>query len=117
MDTLDNHPRLFNVNTFDGILTASYGYGFPNPMKVNCKKGIVRQPKNYFTKFKPPSMRRPIDKNFKGSNVYLTDSGWFLSQYVIDKGKVMAWDDNYREVQQMRTSALYDYFCVGPKQF
>ena len=56
-------------------------------------------------------------KNYKGSNKYLTDSGWFLSQRQIDEGEVLSFSGNSSGAHNMRTSALYNYFCVGPKQF
>ena len=119
VDTLENHPNIFSVNTFEGTLHT--GYGFLRPMKVNCKKGIVRRPKDFYTKFMLPSRRIGSRyerfKNYKGSNKYLTDSGWFLNQSQIDKGEVIFFGGNFQDVGQMRTSALYNYFCVGPKPF
>ena len=84
--------------------------GYLKPMKVNCKEGIVRMPKDYFTKFKPDN-QKPIAENFSGGNEYLTDSGWFLTQAEIDEGEVTKLYGNSREVGQMRNAALFNYFC------
>ena len=113
VDTLKNSLTVFNMNTRDDG-TLRTGYGYLKPMKVNCKEGIIRQPKNYFTKF--ASLKRknkPFYVMYQGFNRYLSDSGWFLTQNELDQGKIIKSNSrgNRREITQMHDASLFNYFC------